>query len=144
MERGRPNSAVVGVAVAALMVLPAVALAGGSGGTPTTGGQPADAQSVAPVGLRYRPAVATWYGPGFFGRRTACGLKLTRRTLGVAHRRLPCGTPVALRYRHHALVVPVVDRGPYTPGIDLDLTSAAARRLGLSGTARVRAATVKP
>ena len=47
----------------------------------------------------YEPVLATWYGPGFFGHRTACGTVLTHATLGVAHKRLPCGTKVALRYR---------------------------------------------
>src|SRR4051794_19883372 len=46
----------------------------------------------------YKPAQATWYGPGFYGRKTACGTKMTHALLGVAHRRLPCGTPVAILY----------------------------------------------
>ena len=41
---------------------------------------------------------ATWYGPGFFGNETACGQTLTRRTVGVAHKTLPCGTKVVIRY----------------------------------------------
>ena len=44
-------------------------------------------------------SVATWYGPGFFGERTACGKTLRRKTIGVAHRTLPCGTKVTLKYR---------------------------------------------
>jgi rare lipoprotein A len=44
----------------------------------------------------YRPSIATNYGPGFYGSRTACGQKLAPTTLGTAHRTLPCGTPVAL------------------------------------------------
>src|SRR5829696_1683785 len=64
----------------------------------------------------YRPAIASWYGPGVYGRTTACGVKLSRRLLGVAHRRLPCGTPVALTYGGRAITVPVVDRGPFRRG----------------------------
>src|SRR5690348_8236303 len=39
----------------------------------------------------YRVATATQYGPGFYGRRTACGVKLTRSTIGLANRTLRCG-----------------------------------------------------
>jgi rare lipoprotein A len=87
----------------------------------------------------YRPALATWYGPGLYGRRTACGGRLTRDLLGVAHRRLPCGTSVALHYRGHTLVVPVVDRGPFTAGTEWDLTAAAARALGFMQSGRLGA-----
>lgn len=87
----------------------------------------------------YRRAKATWYGPGLYGQRTACGVRLTRRTLGVAHRRLPCGTEVALLYRGRTLVVPVVDRGPYARGVRWDLTAATARRLRLEDTRRIGA-----
>jgi hypothetical protein len=87
----------------------------------------------------YRPGLATWYGPGFFGRRTACGVKLTRRLLGVAHRKLPCGTPVALSYGGKSITVPVVDRGPFKPGRKWDLTAATAAALGFTFTDRIGA-----
>jgi rare lipoprotein A len=87
----------------------------------------------------HRPAVATWYGPGFYGRRTACGLPMSRSLLGVAHRRLPCGTPVALLYRGRRITVPVVDRGPFRHRTTWDLTAATARALGFEYTDRVGA-----
>ena len=62
----------------------------------------------------YGPSEATWYGPGFYGNRTACGRRLTRDTLGVAHRKLPCGTKVNILYRGRTIAVPMIDRGPYT------------------------------
>jgi rare lipoprotein A len=80
----------------------------------------------------YRRTLATWYGPGFYGRRTACGRRLTTETLGVAHRRLPCGTRVGLLYRGRTITVPVIDRGPFTSA-EYDLTSRTARRIGFSG-----------
>jgi rare lipoprotein A (peptidoglycan hydrolase) len=83
-------------------------------------------------------AVATWYGPGLYGRKTACGLRLTRKTVGVAHRRLPCGTEVTFYYRGHFRTLPVIDRGPFTHGASWDLTAAAARSIELSRTSRVR------
>jgi hypothetical protein len=85
----------------------------------------------------FAPAVASWYGPGFFGRETACGIRLTRRTVGVAHKRLPCGTKVEIYHRNRTLVVPVIDRGPFIAGRQWDLTQAAAEAIGLRATARV-------
>jgi rare lipoprotein A len=85
----------------------------------------------------FRPAVASWYGPGFWGRRTACGMKLTRRTVGVAHRTLPCGTQVELYRGGRTLTVPVIDRGPFVAGRDWDLTQAAAEQLGVKATGRI-------
>jgi hypothetical protein len=96
----------------------------------------ADAPLTARVTV-YRPVKATWYGPRLFGKRTACGMRLTHALVGVAHRRLPCGTPVAIFYEGRSLVVPVVDRGPFANGASYDLTQAAAEALGLDATDRV-------
>jgi rare lipoprotein A len=90
----------------------------------------------------FRSTVATWFGPGFYGHRTACGQRLTHRLLGVAHRTLPCGTKVALLYRGRTITVPVVDRGPFAHGASYDLTSATAQALGVTTTARVGAVRV--
>jgi rare lipoprotein A len=97
------------------------------------------ASAVARVTV-YRRVTATWYGPGFYGNRTACGRRLTPRTAGVAHRTLPCGARVAIRAGGRSAVVPVIDRGPYARGVAYDLTSATARRLGVAHTARIGAA----
>jgi rare lipoprotein A len=80
----------------------------------------------------YRADRATWYGPGFYGNRTACGKRLSGDTLGVAHRTLPCGTKVSILYRGRTISVPVIDRGPYTSA-NWDLTEETAERLGFSG-----------
>jgi rare lipoprotein A len=90
----------------------------------------------------YRPALATWYGPGFYGHTTACGIELTPDLVGVAHRSLPCGTNVAVHYGSRTLVVPVVDRGPYGSAARWDLTEAAAQQLGLTQTDRIGAVRV--
>jgi rare lipoprotein A len=87
----------------------------------------------------YRPAIATQYGPGFYGSTTACGEKLTSGMLGVANRTLRCGTPVAIYYRGRTITVPVIDRGPYANGADWDLTEATGRKLGVDGTATIGA-----
>jgi rare lipoprotein A len=88
----------------------------------------------------YQSVTSTWYGPGFYGQRTACGQRLTTATLGVAHRTLPCGTEVALRANGRSIVVPVIDRGPYADGVTYDLTRATAEQLGVTHTARIGAA----
>jgi rare lipoprotein A (peptidoglycan hydrolase) len=87
----------------------------------------------------YRPSRATQYGPGFYGRRTACGQKLGPSTIGLANRTLKCGTSVALYYQGRTLIVPVIDRGPYANGADWDLTEATGRALGIGGTAEIGA-----
>jgi len=99
---------------------------------PEAGASLALAAPVETTVTVYRSALATWYGPGFYGRTTACGLRMTRTLMGVAHRKLPCGTQVALTYKGKAITVPVVDRGPFKPGRRWDLTSAAADALGFA------------
>ena len=95
----------------------------------------------------HRPAMATWYGPGFYGRRTACGVRMTRSLLGVAHKTLPCGTQVAVLYKGRRITVPVVDRGPFRRDTQWDLTAATAGALGFKFTDRlgaVRLRSAKP
>jgi rare lipoprotein A (peptidoglycan hydrolase) len=85
----------------------------------------------------YRAASASWYGPGLYGNKLACGGTLTPGTLGVANKSLPCGTRVTLRYRGRTVTVPVVDRGPYVAGRVYDLTSATKQRLRFGSTGSV-------
>jgi rare lipoprotein A (peptidoglycan hydrolase) len=86
----------------------------------------------------YRSAGASWYGPGLWGSKTACGQTLRPTTLGVAHRSLPCGTAVKFVYRGHALITRVIDRGPYVKGRAWDLTAAASEALEFEGAGMVR------
>jgi hypothetical protein len=88
-------------------------------------------------------AGATWYGPGLFGNHTACGQTLRRGTIGVAHRTLPCGTKVTFAYHGRYMVVPVIDRGPYSDVADFDLTDAVRRALGFPGVDRIRYAVAR-
>lgn len=97
-----------------------------------------DAQ--AGKGIAFTPmrwAGATWYGPGFYGSRTACGQVLRPHTIGVAHRNLPCGTTVKFVYHGHAIVTQVIDRGPYSRGNSWDLTNGARRALDFNGSGRI-------
>jgi peptidoglycan hydrolase-like protein with peptidoglycan-binding domain len=86
----------------------------------------------------WRVRTASYYGPGLWGNRTACGKVLRRGMRGVAHRTLPCGTDVAVYANGRIAIFPVIDRGPYTKGVALDLTKAAASRLRLTTTQSVR------
>lgn len=114
--------------VAATAALLAATASAATGGASTVAA--GDAQ--AGRGLAFAPmqwAGATWYGPGLYGRHTACGQLLLPHTVGVAHRSLPCGTPVKLTYHGRSIVTEVIDRGPYSRGNSWDLTLAAARAL---------------
>jgi hypothetical protein len=74
--------------------------------------------------------IASWYGPGFYGNRTACGQVYTPEIIGVAHRTLRCGTMLVLEYRGRTMTVPVIDRGPYIAGRTLDLSNATRLAMG--------------
>jgi rare lipoprotein A len=92
----------------------------------------------------FRPAIATWYGPGFYGNKTACGIELTETLVGVAHRTLPCGTIVTVHYGSTTILAPVVDRGPFGGKAKWDLTKGAADLLGFTETDRIGTMTVAP
>jgi rare lipoprotein A len=92
------------------------------------------AVSVARRVTAYRAAAASYYGPGLYGGALACGGTLQPDTQGVAHKTLPCGSQVKLRYRGHTVTVPVIDRGPYVGGRDFDLTAATRARLRFPST----------
>jgi rare lipoprotein A len=85
----------------------------------------------------YRPGAASWYGPGFYGGRTACGYTLDASIKGVANKSLPCGTRVRFRYHGRSVVAKVIDRGPYAGGREWDLTPATKQALGFGSTGTV-------
>jgi rare lipoprotein A len=86
--------------------------------------------------------IASWYGPTFYGHRTANGEMYDGKEMTAAHRTLPM--PVNVRVTNldngRSVVVRVNDRGPYAKGRIIDLSEAAARELDVirTGTARVR------
>jgi rare lipoprotein A (peptidoglycan hydrolase) len=79
---------------------------------------------------------ASWYGPGFYGRTTACGQVYRPGTFTVAHKNLPCDTPVRITNLNNGRVgyAIVNDRGPYVNGRIVDLGHGIARQLGLTST----------
>jgi rare lipoprotein A (peptidoglycan hydrolase) len=111
----------------------ASAFADSSGGAAA----PSAPASSTPATSVHATGIATWFGPGFYGKQTACGQTLTPGVVGVANRTLPCGTLIKITYKSHTLTVPVLDRGPYGHGADWDLTAGAADALGITETVRV-------
>ncbi|MGH2884320.1 MAG: septal ring lytic transglycosylase RlpA family protein [Solirubrobacteraceae bacterium] len=110
------------------------------------GTQGSSAAAASPPSLSvtvYKRSIATLYGPGFYGHKTACGVTLRRRTIGVANRTLPCGTEVEVYYKGRVMTVPVIDRGPYAHHANWDLTMATGRALGMTGTEVVGAASTR-
>lgn len=96
----------------------------------------AEPSSLAGESLKeFQRGHASWYGPGFHGRRTASGERFDMQDLTAAHRTLPFGTVV----RVHSLVngrdvdVRITDRGPYSGNRIIDLSRAAAEELGMLG-----------
>ena len=90
-----------------------------------------------PAGTWYT-ALAAPYGTTTARRRTVCGQQLSRETLGVAHPVLPCGVKVYIAFRGTRVLTEVIDRGPFVPGREFDVTKALADRIGLHGTQPIR------
>ncbi len=117
--------------------------------------RPASRPSQKPYsvdGKRYEPlashegfvqqGVASWYGKDFHGKRTSNGEVYDMHAMTAAHKTLPLGVYVQVRNMDngHEAVVRVNDRGPFVKGRIIDLSYAAAKKLGVdaAGTARVR------
>ena len=78
---------------------------------------------------------ASWYGPGFHGRTTACGQRYDQHGISAAHRSLPCGTRLTVTDQGtgRKVSVQVTDRGPFIGGRIIDLSRGAAAALGMVG-----------
>jgi rare lipoprotein A len=75
---------------------------------------------------------ASFYG-NESGSRTASGQRFNQNALTAAHRSLPFGTKVRVTYRGQSVVVTINDRGPFIKGRVIDLSTGAARAVGLTG-----------
>ena len=80
---------------------------------------------------------ASWYGPGFAGRKTASGARFNPMGMTAAHRTLPFGTKLRVSHGGRSVVDTVNDRGPFIRGRVLDLSQGAARALGIGGVGHV-------
>jgi rare lipoprotein A len=96
---------------------------------------------VASAGAEFERGKASWYGPGFHGKRTASGERFDMNALTAAHRTLPFGTRVRVRnvLNGREVVVRINDRGPLARDRIIDLSKAAAAALDVlqSGEAPV-------
>src|SRR4051812_12604373 len=83
---------------------------------------------------------ASWYGPGFHGKRTANGERFDTHALTAAHRSLPFGSRVQVTNTRtgRSVVVRINDRGPYAHSRVIDLSKAAAQAVGISGVGKVK------
>jgi rare lipoprotein A len=83
--------------------------------------------------------IASWYGRPFHGRRTATGEVYDMNAMTAAHKTMPLPSYAVVRNpkNRREVVVRVNDRGPFKPGRVIDLSRAAARKLGISGIAPV-------
>lgn len=81
--------------------------------------------------------VASWYGPGFHGRKTANGERFNQNAMTAAHKTLPFGTMVRVSHGKKSVTVRINDRGPYVRGRSIDLSKAAARAIGCPGVCKV-------
>jgi rare lipoprotein A len=88
----------------------------------------------AAAGRRFQRGLASWYGPGFHGRRTASGEVFHPGAMTAAHRNLPFGTRVRVvdEGTGRSVVVRINDRGPFGGQRIIDLAQAPAQSLGLT------------
>jgi rare lipoprotein A len=102
----------------------------------------AHAQQSSSSGKVLQSGRASWYGPGFHGRKTASGETFNTNELTAAHRTLPFGTRVRVVNQRtgRSVVVRINDRGPYAHGRVIDLSRASAQAIGLSGVGSVTVA----
>jgi rare lipoprotein A len=99
----------------------------------------AHADSAAESGKPIQQGKASWYGPGFHGKRTANGERFDTNAFTAAHRTLPFGTKVRVKNKKtgKSVVVRINDRGPYAHGRVIDLSKASAQAVGITGVGSV-------
>jgi len=101
-----------------------------------------DANAMAPSGTGHSfSGVASFYG-NESGSQTASGQRFNQNAMTCAHRSLPFGTKLRVSHGGRSVVVTVNDRGPFVRGRVLDLSTAAARALGIEGLGHVTAEVV--
>jgi rare lipoprotein A (peptidoglycan hydrolase) len=90
---------------------------------------------AAPDGSWYQAVAGV--SAGALPRESACGYRLTAKTLGIAHPVLPCGAKLYVEFGGKRALTQVIDRGPTAPGRELDVSPALAKLLRLHGVRRV-------
>ena len=129
--RGRVRNLVIGCAVAVV-----VALSVTSGALPRAALAPSPcSRAVSPPPAHQEVGLASWYGEELQGSETTSGEHFDMNGLTAAHRRLPLGTRIMVTNLRNdrSVVLRVNDRGPNVAGRLLDVSKAAAERLGFRG-----------
>jgi rare lipoprotein A len=88
--------------------------------------------AIAPSSGRSFSGMASYYG-NESGNRTASGQRMNANAMTAAHRSLPFGTKLRVTHGGRSVVVTINDRGPFIRGRVLDLSTGAARVIGLTG-----------
>lgn len=88
--------------------------------------------------------IASWYGPGFHGHKTASGERFNKHAFTAAHKTLPLGSRVKVTNLSNgrSVIVKINDRGPYGHGRIIDLSQRAKDAIGMGGTSRVSIARI--
>lgn len=86
--------------------------------------------------LRIETGIASWYGNSFVGKKTASGERLTTTKMTAAHKKLPLGSVVKVvnTVTKKSVIVTINDRGPFIHRRIIDLSPAAAKKIGLMDT----------
>ncbi len=125
--------------------------------TNSSGSSPSDSYTYTVRGKQYRvnknirryseEGIASWYGPGFHGKKTANGEIYNQNAMTAAHKTLPLGSVVEVKNLSNGkkITVRINDRGPFIKGRIIDLSKKGAARLNMldSGVAKVRVTLVK-
>jgi rare lipoprotein A (peptidoglycan hydrolase) len=127
------EAALAAVAVLALVV--ALALGTVTGRAEDDTAEPGPASE--PAGDWYA-ALAAPYAFEAGAERTACGIAIGPRTMGVSHPVLPCGAKIVLEYDGTRVLTQVIDRGPDVPGREFDISRPLAQRIKLQGIQQIR------
>lgn len=123
-----------------LMLSLAAALVFASCAAPASASKHADIIAPAPVVIATQTGTASWYGPGFHGRRTANGETFDQNAMSAAHRTWPMGSLVQVTNLENgrSVTVRVNDRGPFARGRVIDVSRAAAQALDFEHEGEVR------
>lgn len=94
--------------------------------------------NLPPAAGGWYSALAAPYTPSRARTKSACGVAIDAKTVGVAHPVLPCGVKLYIEYKGKQVLTQVVDRGHTVPGREFDLTQALAKLLHVDGTQTIQ------
>ena len=94
--------------------------------------------NLPPAAGAWYTALAAPYTPSSGRTKSACGVAIDAKTIGVAHPVLPCGVKLYVEYKGKQVLTQVIDRGHTVPGREFDLTQALAELLHMDGTQTIQ------